>query len=89
MKSGEALKIEVKSHAQRASSVFVTQREWEEYLKTRNVEGQSWELWNVENLAKTSGPRPTIQRIGYIPESATSESGYWVDLGECSQEPPK
>ena len=89
VKPGEIVKVEVKSHAQKASSVFVTQREWEEYLKTRNVPGHAWELWNVENLAKTSGPNPTIQRIRYIPRRALKESGYWIDLNQCSQEPPE
>lgn len=89
VKPGCVLKVEVKSHAQKASRVFVTQREWEEYLRTRNVPGYAWELWNVEYLASTSRLRPTIQRVGYIPKRALKESGYYVDLGQCTQEAPK
>ncbi len=88
-KPGDTLKVEVKAHAGEASSVFVTQREWEEHLRTRDVSGQAWELWNVENLAKSSGKKPTIQRVRHIPKSAMKESGYWIDLNQCSQEPPK
>lgn len=88
-KTGEVFKVEVKAHAGEASSVFVTRREYEEYLATLGVNGEKWELWNVENLAKSSGKNPTIQRIGHIPESAMKESGYWVDLSQCSQEPPE
>ncbi len=87
-KPGDTLKVEVKSHAREASSVFVSQREYEEYLTTLGVNGETWELWNVENLAKSSGKSPTIQRVGQIPESAMKESGYWVNLSQCSQEPP-
>ncbi len=86
-KPGHLLKVEVKSHAREANSVFMTQRECDEYLTTLGVSGETWELWNIENLAKASGKTPTIQRIGHIPESARKESGYWVDLGQCSQEP--
>jgi hypothetical protein len=85
-KPGDTLKVEVKAHAGEASSVFVTQREWEEHLKTRGVSGQAWELWNVENLAKSSGKNPTIQRVRHIPKSAMKESGYWIDLSQCPQE---
>lgn len=88
-KPGDTLKVEVKAHAGEASSVFVTQREWEEHLKTRDVSGQAWELWNVENLAKASGKKPTIQRVRHIPKSAMKESGYWIDLNQCPQELPK
>jgi hypothetical protein len=88
-KPGEFLKVEVKAHGERASSVFVTQREWEEYLRTRATSGQAWELWNVENLVKSSGKMPTIQRVRHIPKSAMKESGYWIDLNQCSQEQPK
>ena len=85
-KSGHTLKVEVKSHAREASSVFVTKREREEYDATHSVKGETWELWNVENVAKSSGKLPTIQRIGHIPDSAWKESGYWLDLSQCSQE---
>jgi hypothetical protein len=88
-KPGHILKVEVKSHAREANIVFMTQRECDEYLNTLGASGETWELWNIENLAKASGKTPTIQRIGHIPESARKESGYWVDLGQCSQEPPK
>ncbi len=84
IKLGHTLKVEVKSHAREVSSVFVSKREYDEYLKTLGVNGESWELWNVQNLAKSSGKTPTIQRIGHIPESAMKESGYWVDLSQCS-----
>jgi len=87
-KPGDVIKVEVKAHAGEANSVFVTQREWEEYLRTRNVLGETWELWNVENLAKSSKRRPTIQRIRLIPKSAMKESGYWINLKQCSQESP-
>jgi len=85
-KPGDILEVEVKAHAGEASSVFVTQREWEEYLRSRGVSGEAWEIWNVENLAKASGKTPTIQRIRHIPKSALKESGYWIDLNQCSQE---
>lgn len=88
-KPGDIIKVEVKAHAGEASSVFITPREWEEHLKTRGVSGEAWELWNVENLAKSSGKQPTIQRVRHIPKSAMKESGYWIDLNQCSQEPPK
>jgi hypothetical protein len=88
VKPGHTLKVELKSHAREASSVFITQREYEEYQTTLGRGGEAWELWNVENLAKSSGKTPTIQRIGHIPESATKENGYWVDLRQCSHEPP-
>jgi hypothetical protein len=88
IKPGHILKVEVKSHAREANSVFMTQRECDEYLNSLGVSGETWELWNIENLVKASGKTPTIQRIGHIPESARKESGYWVDLGQCSQEPP-
>ena len=83
-KPGEKLKVEVKAHAGEASSVFVTQSEWEEYKKTQYSSNEAWELWNVENLAKASGRMPTIQRIRIIPKSALKERGYWVDLMQCS-----
>jgi hypothetical protein len=86
LKPGEVLKIEIKSHARLASSVFLTQREWEEYLRTRKMHGVTWELWNVEKLAESSGIQPTIQRIRHIPKSSMKESGYWVDLNQCPQE---
>jgi hypothetical protein len=89
VKPGDTLKVEVKAHADEASSVFITQREWEEHLKTRSASGEAWELWNVENLAKSSGKNPTIQRVRHIPKSAMKESGYWIDLSQCLQEPPK
>ena len=85
-KPGDTLKVEVKAHAGEASSVFITQREWEEHLRTRDVSGQEWELWNIENLAKSSGKKPTIQRVRHIPKSAMKESGYWIDLNQCPQE---
>jgi hypothetical protein len=88
-KPGDLLKVEVKAHAGEAGTVFITQREWEEYLRTRGVRGQAWELWNVENLAKAVGSRPTIQRVRQIPKSAMKESGYWIDLGQCSSEQAK
>jgi hypothetical protein len=88
VKPGDTLKVEVKAHAGEASSVFITQREWEEHLKTRSASGEAWELWNVENLAKSSGKNPTIQRVRHIPKSAMKESGYWIDLSLCPQEPP-
>ena len=88
-KLGDTLKVEVKAHAGEASSVFVTQREWEEHLRSRDVNGQAWELWNVENLAKSSGKKPTIQRVRQIPKSAMKESGYWIDLNQCPQEPSR
>ena len=88
-KPGDTLKVEVKSHAREASIVFVSQREYEEYLTTLGVNGETWELWNVENLAKSSGKTPTIQRVVHIPESAMKENGYWVKLSQCSQETPK
>jgi hypothetical protein len=87
-KPGGILKVEVKAHGGNASSVFVTQREWEEYLRTRDLSGQAWELWNVENLAKSFGKKPTIQRVRHIPKSAKKESGYWIDLNQCFEEPP-
>lgn len=86
---GDTLKVEVKSHAREASNVFISQREYEEYRKTLGIDGETWELWNVENLAKSSGKTPTIQRVGHIPESTMKENGYWVDLSQCSHEPPK
>lgn len=88
-KPGHTIKVEVKSHAREASSVFVTKREREEYDATHVAKGETWELWNVENVAKSSGNVPTIQRIGHIPDSAWKESGYWLDLSQCSQEPLK
>jgi hypothetical protein len=89
VKPGKILKVEVKSHARETANVFISQREYEEYLKKLGASGETWELWNVENLAKHSMKSPTIQRIGHIPESAMKESGYWVDLHQCSLEPPK
>ena len=89
VKPGDTLKVEVKAHAGEASRVFVTQREWGEYLKTCGGSGEAWELWNVENLAKASGKGRTIQRVRHIPKSAMKESGYWIDLNQCSQESPK
>ena len=86
VKPGDTLKVEVKAHAGEASSVFITQREWEEHLKTRSASGEAWELWNVENLAKSSGKNPTIQRVRHIPKLAMKESGYWIDLSQCPQE---
>jgi len=64
-------------------------RKRKEHLRTRGVSGEAWELWNVENLAKASGKKPAIQRFRHIPESAMKESGYWIDLNQCSLEPPK
>jgi len=89
LKPGDTLKVEVKAHAGEASSVFITQREWEEHLKTCSARGEAWELWNVENLAKSSGKNPTIQRVRQIPKSAMKESGYWIDLSQCPQEPSR
>jgi hypothetical protein len=86
---GDTIEVEVKAHAGESSSVFITQREWEENLRIRGVSGVAWELWNVENLVKALGKKPTIQRIRHIPKSAMKESGYWIDLSQCSQEPPK
>lgn len=88
-KPGDTLKIEVKAHAGEASSVFITQREWEEHLRTRGISGEAWELWNVQNLAKGLGKKPTIQRVRHIPKLAMRESGYWIDLNQCSHEEPK
>jgi hypothetical protein len=88
VKSGFTLKVEVKGHSGTGSSAFVTQREWEEYLRTRHMKGQAWELWNVENLARASGKSPTIQRVRHIPKSAMKESGYWIDVNQCSQDSP-
>ncbi|MDB6066910.1 MAG: hypothetical protein JWR26_3118 [Pedosphaera sp.] len=88
-KLGDTLKVEVKAHSGEASSVFLTQREWEEHVRTRDVSGETWELWNVQNLSKSSGKNPTIQRVCHIPKSAKKESGYWIDLNKCSPEAPK
>jgi hypothetical protein len=85
-KAGEAIKVEVKAHRGKQSTVFVTRREWKEYRRTPGVNGETWELWNVENLLKSSGNKPRIGRVRHIPESAKKESGYWIDLGQCSQE---
>ena len=87
-KDGKTLKVKVKSHEREADGVFITQRECEEYLKAPGPM-ETWELWNIENLAMSLGKLPTIQRIGHIPESARKEIGYWVDLSQCSHEPPK
>ncbi len=88
-KPGDILKIEVKSHAGEVNTVFLTKAEWKEYLATHGMRGEGWELWNVENLAKSSSKNPTIQRVRHIPPSAMTESGYWIDLSLCPQEPPK
>ena len=87
-KPGDTIEVEVKEHAGESSNVFITQREWEESLRSRCVSGVAWELWNVENLAKALGKKRTIQRIRHIPESAMKESGYWIDLSQCSQPQP-
>ena len=55
-------------------------------MRTRGVSGQAWELWNVENLVKAVGKKPTIQRIRHIPKAAMKESGYWIDLTLCPQD---
>ena len=86
-KPGELLKVEVKGHSSESQTVFVTQREWEEHMWTDGVENQSWELWDFQNLSKASGKKPTFRRIRHIPKSAKRESGYWIDLSQCSSDP--
>ena len=88
-KPGDTLKVEVKAHSGESTSVFVTQREWQEYKKTRGRVGEKWELWNVENLAMDSGKQPSVTPIRHIPNSALKESGYWIDLSQCSSASPK
>ena len=88
-KQGDTLKVEVKGHSGQSSSVFVTQSEWGEYLRTHQRAGECWELWNIENLAQSSGGTPRIKRFRYLPKSALRESGYWIDLKQCSTNFPK
>jgi hypothetical protein len=85
-KPGEILKVEVKAHLGESTNVFVTQREWEEYLKTPQSPAERWELWNVENLA--AGMKPKIKPIRHIPRSVPKVSGFWIDLNQCSSHLP-
>jgi len=85
-KAGETLKVEVKAHSGEATNVFITQREWEEYLRMLPSRDERWELWNVENLVAGSKPKITIVR--YIPDSVPRESGYWIDINQCFSERP-
>jgi hypothetical protein len=85
-KPGDTLKVEVKAHSGEATNVFVTQREWEEYLRTLQRHDERWELWNVENLA--AGKKPKIKPIRHIPKSVPKVSGFWIDLNQCSSHLP-
>ena len=86
-KPGRVIRIEIKAHLREAKSVFVTQKEWQESRqRNRHAADDTWELWNVENLAADAGT-VRITRYRNLPDEArTRESGYWVDLSVCSSE---
>ena len=87
IKQGHVLRIEIKSHLREAKSVFVTQKEWHQSRQRNGLAADdSWELWNVENLAADAG-KVRITRYRYLPDEArTREVGYWVDLNSCHSE---
>jgi len=65
--------------------------------KLDNGDGTHWaieydDLGQVvggKKLAKSSGKKPAIQRVHHIPKSGMKESGYWINLNQCPQEPSK
>jgi len=87
LRQGKQIRIEIKSHLRQASSVFVTSGEWNESRKrTKGLPTDTWELWNVENIAADAGT-VRITRYSYLPDEArTRESGYWVDLTACASD---
>jgi hypothetical protein len=78
-KSGESLRVELKSHRGEAKKVNVTRKEWKEFM--RQTPSDRWELWNIEQL---DGVEVVITRHNKIPTHALEPSAYWIDLNECS-----
>ncbi|WP_457653088.1 sacsin N-terminal ATP-binding-like domain-containing protein [Rhodocaloribacter sp.] len=79
-KDGEELRIEVKTHAGRATVVYITHRQYKEYLSQH---GYRWELWNVEHLSENDVHMVVITRYPSIPDEALNARTLRVDLRKC------
>jgi len=80
-KGADVLEVEVKGHRGRAWVIEITDAQVREYQRCR--EGSScatWQLWNVQNLARGSPDGVVLTPIDDIPRDALRAQSYRFDL---------
>jgi hypothetical protein len=86
-KDGTAmLLVEVKGHLGRAAHIELTAREYREYSRCLQSKGESWELWNIEQLSEEKSGDVLLGRYQGIPDNAlVGVRGFRVDLRACTK----
>lgn len=75
------LRIEVKGHLRRGTSITLTMSEHKEYC--RQSESIKWELWNVDYLSANADEDMKITRYNHLPNDALIESEFRLNLNQC------
>lgn len=84
-KGGGELRVEIKAHKSKASSIELTQAEYQEYIKCQELESVKWELWNIENLSKNIDEKITISRYQLLNEDAFKARVLTINLSKCDR----
>jgi hypothetical protein len=82
-KDGVELRIEVKAHRSKASTIELTKTEYKEYIRCQELDNTIWELWNIENLSRTIEDNITISRYQLLSEDAFKTSMLTINLNKC------
>jgi hypothetical protein len=83
-KDAVELRVEIKAHKSKASSIELTQTEYQEYIRCQELENVMWQLWNIENLSESIDDNITITRYKSLNEEAFNTRSMTINLSKCA-----